>query len=51
MDERDYLWLSGCLLLLSVATGMLGRRVRQLDDDVRYLMDNALTRQTTEAKP
>lgn len=51
MNDHDYLWLSGCLLLLSIATGLLGRRVREIDDDVRYLMDNALTRTTTEAKP
>lgn len=49
-SEGDFLWLCGCIMLLCAATLLLAREYRQTEQNVRYLMDNAVTRET-EPRP
>jgi len=46
MDDADYYWLAGCILLLCGACMLLARRVAQIDVDVQFLMDHTVTRET-----
>lgn len=50
VTDRDYYWLSGCMLLLAVCAGVLARKTARLETDMDFLLDHALTRET-EARP
>jgi len=48
MDERDF-WGIMALLAALAGLGILqSRLLREHDDQIRYLMDNTVTRETTE---
>ena len=44
--DKDFLWLSACILVLCAACALMARRVADLDTDVSFLMDNSVTRET-----
>jgi hypothetical protein len=50
MDERDYYWLSGCVLVLCACIWMLAHKTEELRADVDWLKDNTVA-QETEARP
>ena len=50
MDDRDFYGIMVLLAGLSIIGILHSRAIRQLDDDIQFLMDHAVTRET-EARP
>jgi hypothetical protein len=50
MEERDYYWLSLCILVLCGCVWTLAHRTEELRSDVNWLKDNTVAHET-ETRP
>lgn len=48
MDERDYWGIMALIAALAALGWLQTRMLREHDEQIRYLMDNTVTRETTE---